>query len=194
MGSSSDDHAAMGSSLGLILLSSILMHADPPPTSEVVSGGAAAHVRRWDYDGPYFVMATSPVATMRVDGFSPGIRYAAELGLHWRRGRMAVQVGAEGKVHQVFGRPRVGGGLDGIVTVSRGPVYARLGAGVMTGVPMSREPTDAPPTIGGLVGVGLQGGGRHVLGRIGVDYDARVDTLGRTNQTVLLNLALVFGF
>ena len=188
----------MASPLGLLLLSSILAHADadpaPAPAPNTVSAGAAAHVLHWGYEGPYFVMTTAPAATMRIDGFSAGIRYAAELGLHWRRGRTTVQVGAQGKVHQVFGRARPGGGLDGVVTVSRGPVYARLGAGVMTGIPMSRDLLDAPPTIGGLAGVGLQGGGRHVIGRIGVDYDVRVDTFGRTNQTVLLELGLVFGF
>jgi hypothetical protein len=190
----------MASSLGLLLLASILTHADPDPASNTVSAsdtlsaGAAAHARHWWYEGPYFVMAASPAATMRIDGFSAGIRYAAELGLHWRRGRTTVLVGAEGKVHQIFGRERPGGGLDGVVTLSRGPVYARLGAGVMTGVPMSRDLLDAPPTIGGLAGIGLQGGGRHVIGRIGVDYDVRVDTLGRTNQTVLLQLGFIFGF
>lgn len=190
----------MASSSCLLLLCTILAHADPEleyepaPVSNTVSAGAAAHTRHWGYEGPYFVMTTAPAATMRIDGFSPGIRYAAELGLHWRRNRMTVQVGAQGKVHQVFGRGRPGGGLDGVVTLSRGPVYARLGAGVMTGIPMSRDLLDAPPTIGGLAGIGLQGGGRNVIGRIGVDYDVRVDTLGRTNQTVLLELGLMFGF
>jgi hypothetical protein len=188
----------MASPLGLLLLSTILAHADPELEHEYeptpVSAGAAAHVLHWGYEGPYFVMTTAPAATMRIDGFSAGIRYAAELGLHWRRGRTTVQVGAQGKVHQVFGRTRPGGGLDGVLTVSRGPVYARVGAGVMTGIPMSRDLLDAPPAIGGLAGIGLQGGGRNVIGRIGVDYDVRVDTLGRTNQTVLLELGLMFGF
>lgn len=177
--------------LALLLLS---WTVEEPDLTQTLSAGAAPHERRWADEGPYFVMTTAPVATMRIDGFSPGIRYAAEFGLHWRHRRTTVQVGAEGKVHQVFGRKRPGGGLDGVVTLSRGPVYGRLGAGVMTGVPMSRHLHDAPPTIGGLAGVGLQGGGRNVIGRIGVDYDVRVDTLGRTNQTVLLNLGLMFGF
>lgn len=178
--------------LCLLFLSTI---PEPGPLAEpTVSAGALDHAPRWGYEGPYFVMTTSPAASMRVDGFSPAIRYGAELGLHWRRKKTTVQVGAEGKVFQVLGRKRPGGGLDGVVTVSRGPVYARLGAGVMAGVPMSRDLLDAPPAIGGVVGIGLQGGGSNVVGRIGIDYDVRLDTLGRTNQTILLNLGFMFGF
>lgn len=182
----------MGFSLCLLLL----FGAVPPQTAaptDTISAGSASYARTWDYRGPYFAMTASPAASMRIDGFSPGIRYAVETGLHWRRGRTTVQVGAEGKIHQILGRKRPGGGLDGVVTISRGRLYGRLGAGVMTGIPMTRHTSDAPPTIGGLVGVGLQGGGRKVVGRIGVDYDVRVDTFGRMSQTVMLNLGLVFG-
>jgi hypothetical protein len=157
------------------------------------SGGTIEYTRAWDYEGPYFAMGASPTTSMRIDGFSPGIRYAAEFGLHWRRGRTVVLMGGEGKVHQILGRKPPGGGLDGVVTLSHRFIYARLGAGVMSGVPMSRDPLDAPPAIGGLVGAGLQGGGHRVVGRIGIDYDVRVDTTGRFNQTVLVNLCLVFG-
>jgi hypothetical protein len=105
-----------------------------------------------------------------------------------------VFVGAEPRVHQVFGRAKPGGGVDGMVTVSHGPIYARLGAGVVAGIPGSIRPDDALPAMGGLFGVGLQGGGRHVKGRIGVDYDVRLDTGMRVNQTVLLTLRFMFGF
>jgi hypothetical protein len=137
-------------------------------------------------------MGVAPASTLHIDGFNPGIRYDSEIGMAWSRGRFMVTVGADGKIHQVLGRGKPGGGLDGVITTIYGPVYARVGAGVAAGIPASVDPNDTRPAMGGFVGVGLQGG-RNVKGRIGIDYDVRLDTSLQVNQTVLLTLRFVFG-
>lgn len=148
----------------------------------------------WSSEGLYFITGFAPASTLYIDGFNPGLRYDFELGMHWTRRRTAVFVGAEGHVLQYFGRKAAGGGADGVLTVSQGPAYARVGAGVMTGIPGSRDVQDFHPAMGGLAGIGLQGRAGDLVGRIGVDYDVRMDTTGRVNQTVLLSLRFVFGF
>src|SRR5690606_8644987 len=120
---------------------------------------------RWSSEGIYSAMGLAPASTLHVDGFNPALRYDFELGMHWVRGRSAVFVGADARILQYFGRNRPGGGVDGVLTVSRGPVYGRLGAGVVTGVPSTRDVHDAPPAIGGLVGFGLQGRAKSLGGR-----------------------------
>jgi hypothetical protein len=149
---------------------------------------------RWTSEGLYSAMGLAPAATLYVDGFNPALRYDFELGMHWVRGRTAVFVGADARLFQVFGRKKPGGGVDGMLTLSHGPLYGRIGAGVMAGIPGSRDVRDAPPSVGGLVGAGLQARGIKLVGRIGVDYDVRLDTTGRMNQTVMLTLRFVFGF
>jgi hypothetical protein len=154
----------------------------PPPSLE------------WHSAGVYTVMGVAPTSTLYFDGFNPALRYDFELGMHWVRRKTAIFVGADGRVLQYFGRKAPGGGLDGVLTVSQGPVYGRIGAGVVTGVPGTRDVRDALPAMGGLAGIGLQGRAGGVVGRIGIDYDVRLDTSGRVNQSVMLTLRLVFGF
>jgi hypothetical protein len=149
---------------------------------------------RWRSQGVYSAFGLAPAFTFYVAGFNPALRYDFELGMHWVRGRNALFVGAEGHILQYFGRRAPGGGADGVLTFSHGPVYGRMGAGVMAGIPRSPDLRDAPPAIGGLVGVGLQGRSGNLVGRVGIDYDVRVDTFGHVNQTVLLTLRFVFGF
>lgn len=167
----------------------------PPHRGEVeLAHGSVLPSSQWDSQGAYFIMGLAPASTLYIDGFNPSLRYDWEIGMHWTRRRTAVFVGAEARVQQVFGRKAPGGGVDGVLTVSQGPVYGRVGAGVVTGIPSTRDPYDAPPAMGGLVGLGLQGRAGALVGRIGIDYDARIDTQGRMNQTVLLTLRFVFGF
>jgi hypothetical protein len=156
-------------------------HAPPPPL-------------RWSSQGVYSAFGLAPAATFYVEGFNPALRYDFELGMHWVRGRTALFVGADGHIVQYFGRKAPGGGADGVLTLSQGPLYARLGAGVMAGIPRGRDLDDAPPAIGGVMGLGLQGRAGSLVGRVGVDYDVRVDAFGQVNQTVLLTLRFVFGF
>ena len=106
---------------------------------------------------------------------------------------MLVAVGAEGHLVQLFGRKKVGGGVDGVVTAGWGPVYVRAGLGTMAGLPATRDLDDVRPAVGGLVGIGLQTHHDHIAGRIGIDYDYRIDTAGRSIQTVLLILRVSFG-
>jgi hypothetical protein len=164
------------------------------PLSATTRDANTDPAERWSYEGGYAVLGLAPFSGIYIDGFTPGLRYDFETGLHWRRRRTTVFVGADVRVQQYFGRNRPGGGADGVITVSIGHVYGRLGVGAMAGVPGSRDVDDALPSVGGVVGMGLQGGGNNVVGRIGIDYDVRLDPTGRVNQTVLLTLRFVFGF
>ena len=177
--------------------------AAPAPAAEVsqsqqtypqYSPGVVHRPTAWSYEGVYFALGASPASTLHIDGFNPGVRYDSEIGLHWRRGKTDVMFGGEFKIHQVLGRKKPGYGYDGVFTLSHGRVFGRVGAGVVTGIPGSRDPNDVRPAMGGLVGFGVQGGGDHVLGRMGLEYDVRMDTDLRVNQTILLTLRLVFGF
>lgn len=149
---------------------------------------------RWNSEGFYSAMGIGPTMTVYPIGFNAGLRYDMEIGMHWRRRRTTLFVGADAKILQSFGRKRPGGGVDAMLTVSRGNIYGRLGAGAMMGIPNGPDVNSTAPAVGGLVGFGLQGRSGDVVGRIGVDYDVRLDNTGRVNQTVMLSLRIVFGF
>ena len=149
---------------------------------------------QWSSQGVYSALGLAPATTFYAQGFAPSLRYDFELGMHWTRGRTAVFVGADARIVQVFGRKAPGGGVDAMLTLAAGPVYGRVGAGVMTGIPRSMDLHDAMPSLGGTVGLGLQGRKGDLVGRVGVDYDVRVDPFGHVNQTVFLTLRFVFGF
>jgi len=153
--------------------------AEPPPPT-------------WERSG-YFGFGVAPSVTLFRDGFAPGLRYDLETGFSWERRRLRILVGAEGHLQQFFGRKKVGGGVDGVVTLGWHWAYVRAGLGTVAGIPATRDLDDARPAVGGIVGIGLQTHDDHVAGRIGVDYDLRIDTLGRPIQTVLLVLRVSFG-
>ncbi len=169
-----------------------------PTTSaktELVSAEAAKAPPplQWSDGTFYFVMGVAPGATFHLDGFNALVRYDAQLGMRWHRGKAHISVGAEPWILQRLEAPGAGGGLHGVVTAGRGPVYARLGAGVLAGIAGSKDDRDARASLSALGGIGLESNGEHVRGRIGVDYTLTVDESGRVNNTVFLALRIRFG-
>jgi hypothetical protein len=144
--------------------------------------------------GPYFTLGFAPMATMNINaGFHPGLRYDVEAGLAWKRGRMRVHFGPDFHFIQYFGRKKPGFGVDAMTTFTLRHVYARMGAGAATGMPAGTSVSDTRPMVGGILGAGLVGRLDDVEGRLGVDYDVRIDTSGRVAQTVLVTMRLTFG-
>lgn len=143
--------------------------------------------------GPYFAMGVAPAVTLYRNGFAPALRYDAETGFAWTRRHLRLSVGADAHLLQYFGRKKPAGGVDAMLTASYRFMYVRAGLGVMAGLPATRMLDDTRPAVGGVVGIGLQTWREHVGGRIGVDYDLRVDTAGRPIQTFLLTLRIAFG-
>jgi hypothetical protein len=143
--------------------------------------------------GGYFTMGLAPATTLYRNGFAPALRYDAETGFMWTRRHTRLSVGADAHLLQYFGRKKPAGGVDAVLTMSWRQVYVRGGLGVMAGMPATRDLRDTRPAVGGVVGIGLQTWRENVGGRIGVDYDFRVDTAGRPIQTVLLTLRIAFG-
>lgn len=147
---------------------------------------------KWERTG-YGLFGVAPMSVMRSDSFSPGLRYDFETGFAFTRKRMRFSVGPDFHLVQYFGRKKPALGLDAMVTGSWGPIYVRGGLGVMTGLAATRNLNDMRPGVGGVVGIGLQTLRDHVGGRVGVDYDFRMDTAGRPVQTVMISLRLFFG-
>lgn len=165
---------------------------EPEPVPEPEPEDAPPNTR-WR-GGPYFTLGVAPMATMDVHAnFHSGLRYDMEMGLGWKRGRVRVHFGPDFHLMQYFGRKKVGFGVDAMTTVSLRHVYARVGAGAATGMPAGPDVRDTRPMLGGLLGAGFVGRLDDVEGRLGVDYDVRVDTTGRVAQTVLLTLRVTFG-
>ena len=175
--------------LALILLG---LAAAPESATDSASPGAAPEPERFERGG-YFAMGTAPAMTLYRDGFAPALRYDVETGFSWTRRHVRLTIGADAHLLQYFGRKRPAGGLDAMITGSYRMVYVRGGLGVMAGMPATRVLDDARPAVGGVVGIGLQTFGDHIGGRIGVDYDLRVDTAGRPVQTFMLSLRGMFG-
>jgi hypothetical protein len=144
--------------------------------------------------GPYLTLGVAPMVTMSIHAdHHPGIRYDIETGLAWKRGRVRAHFGPDFHLMQYFGRKKPGFGVDAMATFSLRHVYARVGAGAAMGMPAGPDVRDTRPMVGGILGGGLVGRLDDVEGRLGVDYDVRVDTSGRVAQTVLLTLRLTFG-
>lgn len=120
------------------------------------------------------------------------LRYDLELGMHWKRNKWTASFGADAWIMQYYERKKPGFGLHGVVTISRRPVYVRVGAGSLTGIPGTPNDNDYRPAVGALAGFGLEGGGKHLTGRFGFDYHVSLDKSGRVNNTVLLALRLKF--
>jgi hypothetical protein len=149
--------------------------------------------RTWDDGSMYLSLGLAPMSTLHVEGFHPGLRYDVETGLAWERGRARIWVGPDFHILHYYGRKKPGFGVDAMATLSFEHVYARAGAGTAMGIPARAGIDDTRPMMGGLVGGGFVGRLDHVEGRIGVDYDVRIDTTGRVAQTVLVALRLSFG-
>jgi hypothetical protein len=160
----------------------------PPPPAPIEPPEAP----KWERSG-YGLFGVAPMAVMRSDSFSPGLRFDFETGFAFTRKRVRFSVGPELHVVQYFGRKKPALGLDAMFTGSWGPVYLRAGLGVMSGLAGTRNLNDMRPGVGGVVGIGLQTLRDHVGGRVGVDYDFRMDTAGRPVQTVLISLRIFFG-
>ncbi len=143
---------------------------------------------------PFISFGVAPMSTLHIEGFHPGIRYDIEAGLAWERGRTRIWVGPDFHISQYFGRKKPGYGLDAVMTMSFKHVYGRVGAGTVARVPARIDVHQTRPMMGGVIGGGLVGRLDDVEGRIGVDYDVRIDTTGRVAQTVLLTMRLSFGF
>lgn len=156
---------------------------------------------KWDRGG-YFGFGVAPGTTMQLDwygggkGFNPNLRYDAEFGWSWVRPdrRREFRVGVHPFLTQYFGRWRPAGGADIVVRGSVGHFYLRGGLGAMGGLPRARDLGDYRPAIGGVVGLGLQGRREDLYGRIGVDYDVRVNTDFEVVQTVFLVARLEFNW
>ncbi|MEM9461817.1 MAG: hypothetical protein AAGF11_47100 [Myxococcota bacterium] len=148
--------------------------------------------RTWD-GGMYFTAGLAPMSTLTTEGFHPGLRFDVETGMAWQRGRAKVLFGPDIHVLQYFGRKKPGFGVDAMATLSLKHVYARVGAGTAMRIPTRRDIHDTRPMMGGLVGGGLVGRIDEVEGRLGVDYDVRIDTTGRIAQTVLVTMRVSFG-
>jgi hypothetical protein len=170
------------------------VYQEPHDEVTVSSAAAPAPVENpgWTYGGFYVVTGVAPGTTMHLGGINPMLRYDAELGMEWTREKWAISFGAEPWLLQYYERRKVGGGLMGVITVSRRPVYVRFGAGSLTGIPASPDDDDYRPAVGGLAGIGLQGGGANVTGRFGVDYHIALDKSGRLTNTVMLTMRLKF--
>lgn len=148
--------------------------------------------RSWD-GGMHFSLGLSPMSTLHAQGFHPGIRYDIGTGMAWQRGRVRLAIGPEFHILQYFGRKKPGFGVDAMATVSMKHVYARVGAGTASGIPARRDIQDARPMMGGLIGGGFVGRIDEIEGRIGLDYDVRMDTTGRVAQTVIVAMQISFG-
>lgn len=147
---------------------------------------------KWDRTF-YGAFGFAPASVMRGDSFSPALRYDFETGFAFTRKRVRLSVGPDFHIVQYFGRKKPAMGVDAMLTGSWGPVYIRGGLGVMSGLAATRDLRDMRPGVGGVVGIGLQSLREHVGGRIGVDYDFRMDTAGRPVQTVMISLRIFFG-
>jgi hypothetical protein len=192
--------------LGDVILSSTLLAVSTlslasDPCTPCVTTTATAPTRepfvlpeapRWERSG-YGLFGVAPMSVMRSDSFTPGLRFDFETGFAFTRKRVRFSVGPDLHLVQYFGRKQPALGIDAMFTGSWGPVYARAGVGVMTRLAATRQLEDALPGVGGVVGIGLQTLRDHVGGRVGVDFDFRMDTAGRPVQTVMISLRLFFG-
>lgn len=147
---------------------------------------------KWDRTF-YGAFGFAPASVMRSDSFTPALRYDFETGFAFTRKRVRFSVGPDFHLVQYFGRKKPAMGVDAMFTGSYGPVYIRGGLGVMSGLAATRDLRDMRPGVGGVVGIGLQSLREHVGGRVGVDYDFRMDTAGRPVQTVMISLRIFFG-
>ncbi|MCX4241177.1 hypothetical protein OEB96_11175 [Paraliomyxa miuraensis] len=170
------------------------LEAEPAPLAydEVSASARPADARKWD-GGLHFSLGLAPMSTLHAQGFHPGVRWDIETGMAWRRGRMKISVGPDIHILQYYGRRKPGFGVDAMATLSLRHVYVRVGAGTATGIPARLDIDDVRPMMGGLVGGGFVGRIKDVEGRIGLDYDVRMDTTGRVAQTVLVAMRLSFG-
>ncbi|MEM6996226.1 MAG: hypothetical protein AAF721_37310 [Myxococcota bacterium] len=169
------------------------LFAFAPASVDTCEDCIAEPAPRWDYDGIYMLTGLAPGATVHLTGINPMLRFDTEVGMHWKRGKWAVGFGADAWLLKYYERKKVGGGLHGVVTLTRKPLYVRAGAGSLVGVPGSPNDNDVRPAVGGLLGFGLEGGGSDFAGRFGVDYHASFDKAGRLNNTFLLTLRFKFG-
>lgn len=147
---------------------------------------------KWD-GGMHFSFGLAPMSTLTSEGFHPGVRWDVEMGMAWRRGRTKISVGPDLHILQYYGRKKPGFGVDAMTTLSLQHVYVRMGAGTAMGIPTRLDINDTRPMMGGLVGAGVVGRVNKVEGRLGVDYDVRIDTTGRVAQTVMVAMRLSFG-
>jgi len=160
---------------------------------EAEAEAALARPKGLVWDGTYFAMGVAPATTLHATGFHPALRYDAELGMVWQENRTTLAVGLEGRVLQYFGRKRPGGGADVVFTVGHGAFYTRAGLGVAAGIPRADLLDQFRPVVGGVVGIGLQGGKDEFLGRVGIDYDLRFDDQYGVSHTVLLVARFAWG-
>lgn len=149
----------------------------------------------WD-SGMHLTLGLAPMSTLHAEGFHPGVRFDIETGMAWERGRMKIFVGPAFHISQYYRRRKPGLGLDAMATFSLKHVYARVGAGTAMRIPAQRDLDDTRPMMGGLIGGGFVGhldDDTDIQGRIGVDYDVRIDTTGRVAQTVMVTMQVAFG-
>ena len=148
------------------------------------------------WDNVYFMMGVAPATSFNLASFHPPLRYDMELGFafwHLKKDR-TITLGVDGHVSQFFDRKVPGGGADLVASAQFGHFYARAGAGVLTGIPFGPDPELFRPALGGVVGIGATVSDGDFGGRIGVDYDARLDRGFGFVQTVLLTARFAWGF
>jgi hypothetical protein len=151
----------------------------------------------YEWDWVYFAMGVAPATSINIDSIHPHLRYDMELGmtfLHPKKKKRTLTLGVDGHVSQFFDRARPGGGADVVGSAQVGNFYARVGAGVLTGIPYGPQSDIYRPAVGGVVGIGVAATDGDFGGRLGVDYDVRVDRGLGLVQTVLLSAKFTWGF
>ncbi len=181
--------------IGLAPVVALVATASPAQTRATAPSAPLppARVRQWSDGEFFFALGAAPGATFHLGGFNALVRYDAQLGMRWYRGRTSLSVGAEPWILQRLEARGAGGGLQGVLTASQGPAFARLGVGVLTGIAGTPDDRDTRASLSALAGVGLESRGKHVRGRVGLDYVFTVDERGRASNTVFLALGLRFG-
>lgn len=169
--------------------------ATRPALCEAFVDPDADPAKTWAEDGGYFMLGLAPAASFVPGAFHPQLRYDMETGMIFRHARKdrSVTVGVDAQLFNLFDRRRPGGGVDVVVSGQMGPVYLRGGLGVLGGLPYGPDSHATRPAVGGLVGIGLQAGSGDLSGRIGVDYDLRVDRGLGLIHTVLLSVRFGWG-
>lgn len=152
--------------------------------------------KKYTWETVYLMMGVAPATSLNPDSIHPHLRYDVELGLvFWRPvDRRTLMLGVDGHISQFFDRKGPGGGADLVASAQVGHFYVRAGLGVLNGIPYGPQSDEYRPAVGGAVGMGATVTDGDFGGRVGVDYDVRVDRGLGIVQTVLLSARFSWGF
>ena len=152
--------------------------------------------KKYAWENVYLMMGGAPATSLNSDSIHPHLRYDMELGLaFWRPvDDRTLTLGIDGHISQFFDRKQAGGGADLVGSAQVGHFYARAGLGVLTGIPYGPQSDEYRPAVGGVVGMGATVTDGDFGGRVGLDYDVRIDRGRGIVQTVLLSARFSWGF